>query len=181
MSVERQFFEGEVVEVARALLGATLRVGEAGGMIVETEAYRNDDAASHSFSGLTPRNKAMFGSPGHAYVYRSYGMHWCLNFVCREGCAVLVRALEPQWGIDLMRHRRGKEALALLCAGPGRLTQALGITSLHDGLDLLAAPFHLSAGPSHAIAVGSRIGISKAVDHPWRFGIKNSAFLSRKF
>lgn len=123
----------------------------------------------------------MFGPPGHAYVYKSYGLHWCLNFVCRCGCAVLIRALEPKMGIPLMMERRQSQALALLCAGPGRLAQALGVNTFHDGKDLLALPFQLALGQSHDIAVGRRIGISKAVDHPWRFGVKNSAFLSRKF
>ena len=177
----RQFFDREVVQVARDLVGVGLTVDGCGGMIVETEAYRFDDAAAHSFSGPTLRNKSMFGPPGHAYVYRSYGMHWCLNFVCRRGCAVLIRALEPISGIPLMMARRDCQKVALLCAGPGRLTRALGVNSSHDGMDLLALPFELSAGLSAEIIEGRRIGISKAAQHPWRFGAKNSAFLSRKF
>lgn len=181
MNLDLRFFDREVAEVARDLIGVTLCVGRTGGVIVETEAYRIDDAAAHSFSGPTSRNKSMFGPPGRAYVYRSYGLHWCLNFVCRSGCAVLIRAVEPHWGIPLMMERRHTRATALLCAGPGRLTQALGVNAGHDGMDLFAPPFKLCHGDSQEVAVGRRIGISKAVDHPWRFGAKNSPFLSRKF
>ena len=181
MDLHRQFFDRDVLEVARGLLGMTFLVEEAGGIIVETEAYRFDDEAAHTYNGPTPRNKSMFGPPGHAYVYRSYGLHWCLNFVCQKGCAVLIRAMEPRVGIHLMMERRHTRSLLLLCAGPGRMAQALGITSLHDGLDLLERPFQLTPGQSRDIVVGRRIGISKAAHHPWRFGIKNSVFLSRKF
>lgn len=177
-------FLAPVADVAQALVGATLLVDSAGGLIVETEAYDRYDPASHSHRGPTPRNAAMFGPPGHAYVYRSYGMHWCLNLVCgpEPGAAVLVRALQPLHGLEAMRARRGGVANHLLCAGPGRLCQALGVTVALDGLPLDDPPFHVLARTVPcAVAVGPRIGITQARDTPWRFGLKGSRYLSRPF
>ncbi len=181
MTLHRSFFNRDVVQVARDLIGVSLHVNGVGGVIVETEAYSIDDAAAHSFSGQTLRNSSMFGSVASSYVYRSYGLHWCFNIVCTPGCAVLIRALEPQAGLGLMGERRKTQNAHLLCAGPGRLTQALAITSHHDGLDILAPPFELYRSQSPDVVSGTRIGISKAVTLPWRFGKLNSPFLSRKF
>ncbi len=176
------FFARDAREVAAAMIGMEFRCGETGGIIVETEAYLQDDPASHSFRGPTARNASMFAAPGTGYVYLIYGMHWCLNAVCLPGSAVLLRALEPTQGLALMRKRRGIENVRLLCAGPGRLAQALGITGAQDGLPLLAPPFHLAiAPPGASLLSGPRIGISRAADVPWRFGLANSAFLSRRF
>jgi DNA-3-methyladenine glycosylase len=169
--------------VARALIGAELLVDGVGGTIVEVEAYSPEEPASHSFRGRTARNAAMFGTPGHAYVYRSYGVHWCLNFVCGPGelaSAVLLRALAPTHGLDAMRQRRGVEAERLLCSGPGRLCQALGVTRDHDGLPLDRPPFALRAARNlPEITVGTRIGLTKAADLPWRYVLAGSPFVSR--
>lgn len=178
-------FDGDAPDVARALIGAIVLVDGIGGRIVETEAYDREDPASHSFSGPTARNQAMFGPPGRVYVYRSYGIHWCMNFVCREdghGAGVLIRALEPLAGIDTMIARRGLQDLRLLCAGPGRLGQALGVTPDFNGMRLDETPFEVRAAPAPCdVVVGPRIGISKAADVPWRFGLAGSRFLSRPF
>jgi DNA-3-methyladenine glycosylase len=182
---DRSFFARSVHKVAPELIGATLTVGGVGGRIVEVEAYHHTDPAAHSFRGPTERNAVMFGPPGHAYVYRSYGIHWCLNFVCEpEGSAsaVLIRALEPLEGLAKMRRRRGLSDERLLCAGPGRLAEALGITQAHNGLPLDRPPFMLIARTEKPeIAAGVRIGISKAVELPWRYGLKGSKFLSKPF
>lgn len=178
-------FLGNSQEVARNLIGALLVVDGVGGRIVETEAYDRADPASHSFSGPTVRNQAMFGPPGRAYVYRSYGIHWCLNFVCREeghGAGVLIRALEPLLGLEVMRERRGLQDVRLLCSGPGRVGQALGITRELNGMRLDLPPFQVSPSPEPVpIAMGPRIGISKAREVHWRFGLMDSPFLSRRF
>ena len=185
MQLGRDFFARSVHEVAPELIGATLLLGGVGGTIVEVEAYDQDDPASHGFRGQTPRTASMFGPPGHAYVYRSYGIHWCLNLVCAEegrAEAALVRALEPTRGLAAMRERRGLEAERALCSGPGKLCQALGISRVHDGLGLDEPPFELLArGSEPALTVGTRIGITRAVERPWRYGLAGSPFLSRRF
>ncbi|OOG72908.1 3-methyladenine DNA glycosylase [Sinorhizobium sp. A49] len=176
------FFNRDAVGVAEALIGTEFEVDGVGGIIVETEAYTMADAASHSHKGRTKRNAAMFGPASSAYVYRSYGLHWCLNFVCETGSAVLIRALEPTIGIETMRQRRATANAYLLCAGPGRLCQALAVSQKLDGLSLSSAPFRLSAGRGMVeLCQGPRVGISQAVDRPWRFGAKGSRYLSRRF
>ena len=181
----REFFARSVHEVAPDLIGVTLLVDGVGGPIVEVEAYDQEDPASHAFRGPTARNAVMFGPPGFAYVYRSYGIHWCLNFVCDlEGRAeaALVRALAPERGLEEMRTRRGATAERDLCSGPGKLCQALGITRELDGAALDTPPFALlprTGAPE--IVTGPRIGITKAVERDWRYGLAGSPFLSRRF
>ncbi|MFN3548384.1 MAG: DNA-3-methyladenine glycosylase [Mesorhizobium sp.] len=178
----KRFLDRPASVVAGGLIGALLTFEGVGGLIVETEAYEADDPASHSFSGPTARNAAMFGPPGHAYVYRSYGMHWCFNVVCRSGSAVLVRALEPTAGIPAMVRRRGVEDLRALCSGPGKLCQALAITQAQNGMPLGRGALRLAVASTRPqIVAGPRIGISKAADTPWRFGLAGSRFLSRPF
>jgi DNA-3-methyladenine glycosylase len=183
--LRRSFFSRSVHDVAPELIGACLLVNGVGGRIVEVEAYHHTDPAAHSYRGPTERNAVMFGPPGVAYVYRSYGIHWCLNFVCEaEGSAsaVLIRALEPTAGLAAMRRRRGLADGRLLCSGPGKLCQALGVTLRHNGLPLDKPPFELRARKeTPEIVVGPRIGITKAVEHPWRYGLKGSRFLSKPF
>ena len=176
------FWDRQPERVAAELIGFDFCVDGVGGVIVETEAYGIDDPASHSFSGETPRNRAMFGMPGHAYVYRSYGLHWCLNFVCQRGSAVLIRALEPLHGMDRMIHRRGLSNPRLLCAGPGRLAQALAIDDSFDRRDLNDTICRFVRPVSTVpIICGSRIGIAKAVERFWRFGHAGSQYLSQRF
>lgn len=175
----------DAVTVARSLIGVRLLVDGVGGTIVETEAYDPTDPASHSFGGPRPRNAAMFGPTGRAYVYRIYGAHWCFNIVCDQttpGSAVLVRALEPTDGLDVMARRRGTDNPKLLCSGPGKLCQALAIDKALDHAPLDAPPFLIErAAPGPELAVGPRIGITKGADTPWRFGLKGSRYLSRPF
>ncbi len=182
MSV-RELLSGNVHDVARALLGCTFSLEGVGGTIVEVEAYAPDDPASHAFRGPTGRNASMFGPAGTLYVYRSYGIHWCVNVACEDvgvGAAVLLRAVEPTTGIDEMRRRRRGVEDALLCAGPGRLTQALGITGEHDGRSVADPPFFLGprAGQIDVVAT-PRVGISKAADRPWRYVIRGTPWASR--
>jgi DNA-3-methyladenine glycosylase len=185
VSLPREFFARSVHNVAPELIGATLLFDGVGGTIVEIEAYDQDDPASHGFRGRTARTASMFGPPGHAYVYRSYGIHWCLNLVCAEegrAEAALVRALEPTRGLEAMRARRGLDALRALCSGPGKLCQALGISRVHDGLALDEPPFELLARRFEPeLVVGPRIGITRAAEQPWRYGLAGSPFLSRPF
>jgi DNA-3-methyladenine glycosylase len=181
----RAFLNRSVHEVAPDLIGVTLLFAGSGGPIVEVEAYHHTDPAAHSFRGPTARNAVMFGPPGYVYVYRSYGIHWCLNFVCEpagSASAVLIRAIEPTVGLAAMRRRRGLTDERLLCSGPGRVCEALGISAAHNGLPLDELPFELFAreGAVDVIA-GVRIGITKAAEKPWRYGLKGSRFLSKPF
>lgn len=183
--LSRDFFDRDVIAVARDLIGVRFTLDGVGGAIVETEAYCQEDPASHSYRGRTPTNEVMFGPPGYTYVYRSYGIHWCVNIVCGRpdyGSGVLIRALAPERRLDIMRARRGLDDPRKLCAGPGRLCQALGITRAHNGLPLDVPPFRLDAAVKpHDILVGPRIGISQAREKPWWFGAAGSPFLSRPF
>lgn len=179
------FFDRSVHEVAPDLIGATFLVNGVGGIIVEVEAYHHTDPAAHSYRGPTPRNRVMFGPAGFSYVYRSYGIHWCVNFVCEQegsASAVLIRALQPTHGVATMRRRRGMHDERALCSGPGKLCEALGITIAHSELPLDQSPIALFARKeTPEIAVGIRIGITKAVELPWRYGLKGSKFLSKPF
>ena len=181
--IGKEFFARSVHEVAPDVIGVTLLVDGIGGRIVEVEAYDQEDPASHGYRGRTTRNETMFGPPGHAYVYRSYGVHWCLNLVCgKEGIpeAVLVRALEPTVDLDEQRRRRGVEDVRALCSGPGKLCQALGITREHDGLPLDAPPFRLEPrGEAPEIVTGPRVGITQATELSWRYALAGSPFMSR--
>ena len=183
--LSKAFFRRSVHEVAPDLIGATLLFNGVGGRLVEVEAYHHTDPAAHSYRGQTARNAVMFGPPGYTYVYRSYGIHWCLNLVCEpkgSASAVLIRALEPTDGLPLMRRRRGLSDVRLLCAGPGRMCEALGITAAHNGLALDEPPFALFARTGEVeVIAGPRIGITKAAEKPWRYGLKGSAFLSKPF
>src|SRR6202040_1208811 len=183
--LKRAFFGRSVHQVAPDLIGATLLVNGVGGIIVEVEAYHHTEPAAHSYRGATPRNRVMFGPPGFIYVYRSYGIHWCVNFVCeKEGSAsaVLIRALQPTHGIAAMQRRRGLHDERSLCSGPGKLTEALGISDEHNGLPLDASPIALHARANKPdIVAGPRIGITRAVELPWRYGLKGSKFLSKAF
>ena len=183
--IRRAFFDRPVLDVAPELIGATLLIHGVGGTIVEVEAYHHTDPAAHSYIGRTERNAVMFGPPGYAYVYRSYGIHWCLNFVCEEAgsaSAVLIRALEPTRGLSAMRRRRGVHDPRALCSGPGKLGEALGVTRRYNGLALDRAPFELRArAVTPEVVTGVRIGISKAAEKPWRYGLKGSRFVSKPF
>ncbi|MDE1993367.1 MAG: DNA-3-methyladenine glycosylase [Rhizobiaceae bacterium] len=175
------FFARDSVVVASELIGTRVTVDGVGGRIVETEAYRPDDEASHSFRGPTPRTTVMFGPAARVYVYRSYGIHWCLNFVCSHASAVLIRAVEPESGIEEMIRRRGVADIFGLCSGPGKLTQAMGIDIGLNGVALDAAPFAFMLAEPVAVVAGKRIGITKNVDPLWRFGAAGSRFVSRRF
>ncbi|MDE2603824.1 MAG: DNA-3-methyladenine glycosylase [Bradyrhizobium sp.] len=183
--LQRSFFGRSVHEVAPELIGATLLVNGVGGIIVEVEAYHHTEPAAHSYRGPTPRNMVMFGPPGFSYVYRSYGIHWCVNFVCeKEGTAsaVLIRALEPTHGLAMMRRRRGVDDPRALCSGPGKLCEALSISIKENALPLDQPPIALHARIGKVdVVTGVRIGITKAVDLPWRYGLKDSRFLSKRF
>jgi DNA-3-methyladenine glycosylase len=182
----RDFYERSVHQVAKELIGCSLRFRGVGGIIVETESYERDDPACHAYAGLTPRTEVLFGPPARAYVYLSYGIHSLLNFVAEpegDAAAVLIRALEPRWGVEEMKRRRRLDRERALCSGPGKLTQALGIDLSHNGMPLGAAPFEIRApeagAPKRAVVAGPRIGITKAVELPWRFCARGSDCLSR--
>ena len=184
--MDPSFYERGVVEVARRLIGCVVRHGPTAGIIVETEAYHDSEPACHAFVGLTARTETLFGPPGRAYVYRSYGIHALLNAVSEPagvGAAVLIRALQPLEGIEQMRARRGIERLEALCSGPGKLTQALGIELAHNDSDLQTGPIVISAAPPEwaevQVSADTRIGITRAVELPWRFCVTGSRFLSR--
>ena len=184
--MRREFFDRSVHEVARDLIGYRLAVGEAAGIIVETEAYEASDPACHAYIGKTTRNEVLFGPPGHAYVYLSYGIHSLLNFVTEPGgtaSAVLIRALEPTDGIEVMRRRRGRAEIEQLCSGPGKLTEALGVDLSLNGADLFAPPFELASPTGEwagaELVTGPRIGITKAAELPWRYCVSGSRFVSR--
>jgi DNA-3-methyladenine glycosylase len=183
--IKRAFFARSVHEVAPDLIGATMLVNGVGGIIVELEAYHHTEPAAHSYNGPTPRNLVMFGPPGFIYVYRSYGIHWCINFVCEKAgsaSAVLIRALQPTHGIPAMQRRRGLQDERSLCSGPGKLTEALAITHALNGLPLDSPPVALFARPRKVdVVTGLRIGLTKAVDLPWRYGLKDSKFVSKRF
>lgn len=183
--LDRAFYARSSAEVGRALLGCEMRCGNAAGRIVEVEIYDQSDPASHSHRGPTPRARVMFGEPGHLYVYRSYGIHWCANVVCEEpgrGAAVLIRALEPTDGLSAMEERRGRSGVRDLCSGPGKLCQALGIDGTMNGSSLIEGPVRIAADDHpRRIVTGPRIGISVAVDVPWRLGVADSPYLSRPF
>jgi len=185
-TLDRAFYDRPVLDVARDLVGCTVRHGPTAGLIVETEAYHHSEPASHAYVGVTPRSATLYGSPGVAYVYRSYGIHALLNAVCEPegvGAAVLIRALEPLEGIGHMRARRGLDRLEDLCSGPGKLGQALGVTLEHNTTDLAAGPIVIEAPPpgwEHVrVIVGTRIGITKAVELPWRFCARGSRSVSK--
>jgi DNA-3-methyladenine glycosylase len=182
-TIHRSFFQRTPAEVAHDMIGMIILVDNVGGIVIETEAYDRDDPASHSFKGRTARNASMFGPPGHVYVYRSYGLHWCLNVVCGAeplGSAVLIRALEPTAGIHIMRERRGTQDVRKLCSGPGRLCQALGVTGALDGCPLDQPPFTIEGRPEKPrVIAGRRVGITRGVETPWRFSLSGSPFLSR--
>ncbi|MBV9558740.1 MAG: DNA-3-methyladenine glycosylase [Pseudolabrys sp.] len=179
------FFNRSVHQVAPDLIGTTLLVAGTGGIVVEVEAYHHTDPAAHSYGGQTPRNAVMFGPPGYVYVYRSYGIHWCVNFVCEKAgsaSAVLIRALMPTDRLNTMRRRRGVDDFRNLCSGPGKLCEALGIAGKHNGLRIDETPFALYERTGEVdVVTGVRIGITKAVDHPWRYGLKGSPFVSKPF
>jgi DNA-3-methyladenine glycosylase len=183
--LRKEFFARSVHKVAPDIIGTTLLFNGAGGIIVEVEAYHHTDPAAHSYVGRTERNAVMFGPPGYLYVYRSYGIHWCMNFVCeRDGSAsaVLIRAIEPTHGLRAMAKRRGTDEVRQLCSGPGKVCQALGITCAENGLALDEKPFEMFAREEKVSVVrGPRIGITKAVEKPWRYGQKGSKFLSKPF